>query len=155
MQEIIPGTEHWPRFKRNLSEQFEARLVMVEVQQTASILFAGMSGSRMPITVAHGEGKIEFAANAAENSLDAVANLVTLRFVNNNGAITEQYPYNPNGSMQGITGLTTADGRFNVLMPHPERVFRISQHSWYPDSFSNQEDGPWMRLFRNARQWIG
>ena len=155
LQEIIPGTEHWPRFKRNLSEQFEARLVMVEVQQTTSILFAGMSGSRMPITVAHGEGKVEFAVNAVENSLDAVANLVTLRFVNNNGVITEQYPYNPNGSMQGITGLTTADGRFNVLMPHPERVFRISQHSWYPDSFSNQEDGPWMRLFRNARQWIG
>ena len=151
LQEIIPGAEYWPRFKRNLSEQFEARFVMVEVQSTASIFFDGMAGSRMPITVAHGEGKVEFMANAADNA----ANLVTLRFIDNQGTMTENYPYNPNGSMLGITGLTTPDGRFNVLMPHPERVFRISQHSWYPDQSVQQEDGPWMRLFRNARKWIG
>ena len=151
LQEIIPGAEYWPRFKRNLSEQFEARFVMVEVQSTASIFFDGMAGSRMPITVAHGEGKVEFMANAADNA----ANLVTLRFIDNQGTMTENYPYNPNGSMLGITGLTTPDGRFNVLMPHPERVFRISQHSWHPDQSVQQEDGPWMRLFRNARKWIG
>ena len=86
---------------------------------------------------------------------DNAANLVTLRFIDNQGTMTENYPYNPNGSMLGITGLTTPDGRFNVLMPHPERVFRISQHSWYPDQSVQQEDGPWMRLFRNARKWIG
>jgi len=155
LQEIIPGTAHWPRFRRNLSEQFEARFVMVEVQPTASIFFAGMTGSRMPITVSHGEGKVEFATHISDNLTNAMAHLVTLRFVDNTGAITEQYPYNPNGSIQGITGLTTVDGRFNVLMPHPERVFRVPQHSWYPDQFNDHEDGPWMRLFRNARQWIG
>ncbi len=151
LHEIIPGTEHWPRFKRNLSEQFEARFVMVEVQHSPSLFFDGMAGSRMPITVAHGEGKVEFSGQS-----DNVASLVTLRFVDNHGQVTEQYPDNPNGSPQGITGLTTPDGRFNVLMPHPERVFRVTQHSWYPDIRSGRvEDGPWMRLFRNARKWVG
>ncbi|MBX3617439.1 phosphoribosylformylglycinamidine synthase [Nitrosomonas sp.] len=153
LQEIIPGATAWPRFKRNLSEQFEARLVMVEVQQSPSLFFEGMTGSRMPITVAHGEGKTEFTST--EQSRQS-ASLVTLRYIDHRDQVTEIYPYNPNGSAQGITGLTTPDGRFNVLMPHPERVFRVTQHSWHPDlRVDNAEDGPWMRLFRNARKWIG
>ena len=106
----------------------------------------------MPITVAHGEGKVELCSGQDDN----IASLVTMRFVDNHGQVTEQYPYNPNGSLQGITGLTTPDGRFNVLMPHPERVFRVTQHSWYPGIRADWgEDGPWMRLFRNARKWVG
>ncbi len=152
LHEIIPGAEAWPLFKRNVSEQFEARFVMVEVQPTPSLLFADMAGSRMPITVAHGEGKVEFASGHPEKA----NGLVTLRYVDNHGQVTENYPYNPNGSIQGITGLTTPDGRFNVLMPHPERVFRVAQHSWHPDTRSSKtEDSPWMRLFRNARKWVG
>ena len=153
LHEIIPGAKLWPRFKRNVSEQFEARFVMVEIQPSPSLFFDGMAGSRMPITVAHGEGRVEFASAQPENA----AALVTLRFVDNYGQITENYPYNPNGSLQGITGLTTPDGRFNVLMPHPERVFRVTQHSWYPENLraGSAEDGPWMRLFRNARKWVG
>nr|MBA3756694.1 phosphoribosylformylglycinamidine synthase subunit PurQ [Nitrosomonas sp.] len=153
LHDIIPGAELWPRFKRNVSEQFEARFVVVEIQPSPSLFFDGMAGSRMPITVAHGEGRVEFSSAQPENA----AALVTLRFVDNYGQPTENYPYNPNGSLQGITGLTTPDGRFNVLMPHPERVFRVTQHSWYPvESRSDSaEDGPWMRLFRNARKWVG
>ncbi|MBV6448702.1 phosphoribosylformylglycinamidine synthase [Nitrosomonas sp.] len=152
LHEIIPGAENWPQFKRNVSEQFEARFVMVEVQSSPSLFFDGMAGSRMPITVAHGEGKVEFSPSHAEKA----SNLVTLRYVDNRGQVTESYPYNPNGSIQGITGLTTPDGRFNVLMPHPERVFRVAQHSWHPETRSDQaEDGPWIRLFRNARKWVG
>jgi phosphoribosylformylglycinamidine synthase len=153
LHEIIPGAKAWPRFKRNLSEQFEARFVMVEIQQSTSLFFDGMIGSRMPITVAHGEGRVEFSSAQPEQA----AALVTMRFVDNHGQITERYPYNPNGSLHGITGLTTPDGRFNVLMPHPERVFRVTQHSWYPlqSTTDSTEDGPWMRLFRNARRWVG
>ena len=153
LHEIIPGAESWPRFRRNLSEQFEARFVMVEIQQSPSLFFDGMAGNRMPITVAHGEGRVEFSSGQHENA----AALVTMRFIDNHGQVTEKYPYNPSGSLQGITGLTTPDGRFNVLMPHPERVFRIAQHSWYPVRSRSDaaEDGPWMRLFRNARKWIG
>ena len=153
LHEIIPGAESWPRFRRNLSEQFEARFVMVEIQQSPSLFFDGMAGNRMPITVAHGEGRVEFSSGRHENA----AALVTMRFIDNHGQVTEKYPYNPSGSLQGITGLTTPDGRFNVLMPHPERVFRIAQHSWYPVRSRSDaaEDGPWMRLFRNARKWIG
>ncbi|WP_297325405.1 phosphoribosylformylglycinamidine synthase [Nitrosomonas sp.] len=153
LNDIIPGAESWPRFKRNVSEQFEARFAMVEIQPSPSLFFDGMTGSRMPITVAHGEGKVEFSADQPDNA----AALVTVRFVDNHGQVTEQYPYNPNGSRQGITGLTTPDGRFNVLMPHPERVFRATQHSWYPERLKSAatEDGPWMRLFRNARKWVG
>ncbi|MGZ0018439.1 phosphoribosylformylglycinamidine synthase [Nitrosomonas sp. wSCUT-2] len=153
LQEIIPGAAVWPRFKRNVSEQFEARFVMVEVQRSPSLFFDGMTGSRMPITVAHGEGKAEFSS--VEHSRQTT-NLVTLRYIDHRGQTTEIYPYNPNGSMLGITGLTTPDGRFNVLMPHPERVFRVTQHSWHPDARDDSaEDGPWVRLFRNARKWIG
>ncbi|NTV96096.1 MAG: phosphoribosylformylglycinamidine synthase, partial [Thiobacillus sp.] len=145
---IIPGAEHWPRFERNLSEQFEARFAMVEVAKTPSILFDGMAGSRMPIVVSHGEGRAVFASKA-----DRKAAEVCLRYVDNRGRKTETYPLNPNGSPDGITGLTTADGRFTIMMPHPERVFRAIQHSWRPDEW--QEDGPWLRLFRNARKWVG
>ena len=109
-----------------------------------------MAGSRIPVAVAHGEGYAEFADAAA---LAAAQPLVALRFVDHRGAATETYPLNPNGSPQGITGLTTVDGRFTILMPHPERVFRTVQNSWHPSAW--QEDGPWLRMFRNARQWVG
>jgi phosphoribosylformylglycinamidine synthase len=137
-------------FVRNRSEQFEARFVMVEVAPGPSILFAGMAGSRMPIATAHGEGRAEFVQPGQQ---DLAAPLVSLRFVDNRGQVTERYPCNPNGSPQGVTGLTTPDGRFNIVMPHPERVFRTVQMSWAPEP--SAEDSPWMRIFRNARAWIG
>ncbi len=153
LKAIIPGAEHWPRFERNLSEQFEARFVMVEVPETPSILFDGMAGSRMPIVVAHGEGRAVFDGKPQRKAAE-----VCLRYVDNRGRATETYPLNPNGSPRGITGLTTPDGRFTIMMPHPERVFRAAQHSWRPDDWSAnawREDGPWLRLFRNARKWVG
>ncbi len=148
LHEIIPGTAAWPHFVRNKSEQFEARFATVEVLPSPSLFFAGMAGSRLPIAVAHGEGFAEFSDDAQRNRA-----LVALRFVDNRGEPTELYPYNPNGSPAGITGLTTADGRFTVLMPHPERVFRSVQNSWHPADWG--EDGPWLRMFRNARLWVG
>ncbi|MEP3823842.1 MAG: phosphoribosylformylglycinamidine synthase [Marinobacter sp.] len=152
LHELIPGSEGWPRFVRNQSEQFEARLVMVEVAQSPSAFLDGMVGSRMPIAVAHGEGRIEFAAGNTADSL--VENkLAALRYVDNRGEVTSRYPYNPNGSEGGITGVTNRDGRVTIMMPHPERVFRAVQHSWRPDGW--QEDGPWIRMFRNARRWLG
>jgi phosphoribosylformylglycinamidine synthase len=147
LHEIIPGAAAWPHFVRNRSEQFEARFVMVEVMPSPSLFFSGMAGSRLPVVVAHGEGYAEFADEAQRARA-----LVSLRFVDNRGAATELYPLNPNGSPQGTTGLTTPDGRFTILMPHPERVFRSVQNSWRPASWC--EDGPWLRMFRNARQWI-
>jgi phosphoribosylformylglycinamidine synthase len=148
LHEIIPGAENWAHFARNQSEQFEARFVMVEVQTSPSILFKGMEGSRMPIVVAHGEGYADFG-----NTKKQKAALVTLRYIDHNGKSTETYPLNPNGSPHGITGLTTPDGRFSIMMPHPERVFRAVQNSWYPDDW--RENGAWMRLFQNARKWVG
>ena len=153
LKDIIPGAEAWPRFERNLSEQFEARFVMVEVPDTPSILFDGMAGSRMPIVVAHGEGRAVFDSKDQRRAAE-----VCLRYVDNRGCKTERYPMNPNGSPKGITGLTTPDGRFTIMMPHPERVFRAVQHSWRPDDWNEnawREDGPWLRLFRNARKWVG
>ena len=150
LHELIPGTEHWPHFVRNRSEQFEARVAMVEVPRSPSLFFEGMAGSRMPIAVAHGEGFAEFR-DAAQMS--AAHKLVALRFVDHRGQATEGYPLNPNGSPEGISGLTTADGRFTIIMPHPERVFRSIQNSWRPDAW--KEDGAWMRMFRNARHWVG
>ena len=150
LHEIIPGTAHWPHFVRNRSEQFEARLVMLEVQRSPSLFFRGMEGSRIPVATAHGEGYAEFRDDA---QLAAAQPLVALRFVDHAGQATERYPYNVNGSPQGITGLTTADGRFTILMPHPERVFRTVQMSWRPEAWG--EDSPWLRMFRNARCWIG
>ncbi len=152
LHSIIPGAEHWPHFVRNRSEQFEARFAMVEVLESPSLFFAGMAGSRMPIAVAHGEGFAEFSsAGAVEKAL--ADKLVSMRFVDSRGVATEIYPFNPNGSPRGITGLTTQDGRFSIMMPHPERVFRTVQHSWHPDGWG--EDGPWMRMFRNARKFVG
>jgi phosphoribosylformylglycinamidine synthase len=152
LKEIIPGAAHWPQFVRNRSEQFEARVSMVEVLPSASILLQGMQGSQLPIAVAHGEGRASFAAPAgAQAALDA--GRVALRYVDHYGRATEDYPLNPNGSALGITGLTSDDGRFTIMMPHPERVFRSVQNSWHPDDWG--EDGPWMRLFRNARVSVG
>ena len=148
LKEIIPGAEHWPRFLRNTSEQFEARVAMVEVQKSPSIFFAGMEGSRMPVAIAHGEGRAEFAIDP-QTAFDAQT--VVLCYVNNYDAITTDYPANPNGSPFGITGLTTGDGRFTIMMPHPERCFRTLQNSWHPDDWS--EYGAWMRMFRNAKVW--
>jgi len=150
LKDIIPGAEHWPRFMRNTSEQFEARVALVEVQKSPSILFAGMEGSRMPVAIAHGEGRAEFAVDPAV-ALEAGA--VALCYVDNYGELTTEFPANPNGSPFGITGLTTTDGRFTIMMPHPERCFRTVQNSWHPDDWN--EYGAWMRLFKNARVWVG
>jgi phosphoribosylformylglycinamidine synthase len=148
LKELVPGAQHWPSFERNRSEQFEARMVMVEIVESPSIVFRGMAGSRMPGVTAHGEGRAQFASDA-----DRKKAIISARFVDNRGAVTETYPLNPNGSPEGITGLTTADGRFTILMEHPERLFRTVQMSWAPDGAG--EDSPWMRMFRNARVWVG
>jgi phosphoribosylformylglycinamidine synthase len=150
LAEVIPGATHWPRFRRNRSEQFEGRLSMVEIADTNSLFFAGMAGSQLPIAVAHGEGRAEFRDAAAEA---ASAGLVALRFVDNRGRVATRYPANPNGSPGGIAGLASADGRVTILMPHPERVFRTVQNSWHPPAAG--EDSGWMRMFRNARAWVG
>ena len=152
LHELIPGTDNWPHFVRNLSEQFEARVSMVEVLKSPSLFLQGMEGSRLPIAVAHGEGRAEFAEGY--DPVDALRHhSAVLRYVDNYGDPTEIYPANPNGSPLGITGLTNQDGRFTIMMPHPERVFRAVQHSWHPDEWG--EDGPWIRMFRNARAWVG
>ncbi|MEJ2591036.1 MAG: phosphoribosylformylglycinamidine synthase, partial [Candidatus Thiodiazotropha sp.] len=150
LHELIPGAAHWPHFVRNRSEQFEARVVSVEIADTPSVLLRGMHGSRLPIVVAHGEGRAEFHS---EHQLADIRPLTTLRYVENSGEVASRYPANPNGSPEGIAGLTSSDGRVTIMMPHPERVTRAVQHSWHPDSW--EEDGPWMRLFRNARVWVG
>lgn len=149
---IIPGAEHWPTFHRNRSEQFEARFVMAEVLDSPSILFQGMGGSRMPIVVSHGEGRAVFASPEAEAGALAV-----VRFVDNHGRPTEAYPFNPNGSAGGLTGVTTPDGRFTILMPHPERTARVVQMSWFPPGAeeASGDASPWLRMFRNARLWVG
>ncbi|RDB42931.1 phosphoribosylformylglycinamidine synthase [Halomonas sp. DQ26W] len=152
LRELIPGAENWPRFVRNESEQFEARVAMVQVESSPSILLAGMEGSRLPIAVAHGEGRAEFRDSAHLRSMQ-VSTQVALRFVDNYGQVTSHYPANPNGSPSGITGLTTPDGRVTIMMPHPERVVRAVTNSWRPAEWS--QDGAWMRLFRNARVWLG
>ena len=148
LADIIPGAQHWPRFTTNRSERFEARLSMVEVLDSPSLFLAGMAGSRLPIAVAHGEGYANFRDRG--NAQQAIA---ALRFTDNAGVATEAYPFNPNGSPGGLTAVTTADGRFTAMMPHPERVFRNIQMSWNggdPSAFS-----PWMQLWHNARRWVG
>jgi phosphoribosylformylglycinamidine synthase len=147
LKELVPGAGHWPRFVRNKSEQFEGRLVMVEIPDSPSLFFRGMAGSRIPIVTAHGEGFSFF-----ENKSQMENAIVAMRYVDNAGKPTETYPYNPSGSPQGITGVTTADGRFTIVMPHPERVFRNIQMSWSPDGAG--EDSPWMQMFYNARAWV-
>lgn len=145
LKSLIPGSENWPQFVNNESEQFEARFSSVEIQDSASILLKGMAGSRLPIAVAHGEGRAKF-----QDDIDQ--RIITMRYIDHDGQPTAQYPLNPNGSPQGITGLCNHDGRFTIMMPHPERVFRTVQHSWHPNHW--QEDSAWMRLFRNARIWV-
>ncbi len=152
LKALIPGAERWPRFLRNRSEQYEARLVMVEVRDSASIFFDGMSGSRMPVVVAHGEGRAAFGNEADIDDLRRERRIV-LSFVDNRGAATATYPANPNGSPDGITALTSVDGRATIMMPHPERVFRTRCLSWHDPAWG--EFSPWMRLFRNARAWVG
>ncbi len=148
LHELIPGAEAWPRFARNLSEQFEARFAMVEVVDSPAIFFSGMAGSKLPIVVSHGEGRAAFRDPA-----HAVNARLAMRYVDHRGLPLETYPANPNGSPGGATAFTTPDGRFTILMPHPERVYRSSQLSWHPETFG--EASPWLRMFRNARQWVG
>jgi phosphoribosylformylglycinamidine synthase len=145
---IIPGADAWPRFTRNQSEQFEARLSLVEVLDSPSVFFRGMAGSRLPIAVAHGEGFANFARQG-----DAARVIPAMRFVDHHGQPTEAYPFNPNGSPGGLTSVTTADGRFTALMPHPERVFRNVQMSW--TSGDRSAHSPWLRMFQNARKALG
>ncbi len=152
LHEIIPGAEHWPRFVRNRSEQFEGRVSMVQVEDSPSVFMQGMAGSRFPIAVAHGEGRAEFATDTGLEKLQATGS-IALRFVDNHGEVASRYPANPNGSPGGLTGLCSTDGRVTIMMPHPERVFRACLNSWRPDDW--QEDGPTLRLFRNARHWLG
>ncbi|UHL64598.1 phosphoribosylformylglycinamidine synthase [Paralcaligenes sp. KSB-10] len=151
---MIPGAEHWPRFTRNVSEKYEARLSLVEIPDSPSLFMRGMAGTRLPVAVAHGEG---FANFAQQGDIGKVRS--ALNFVDNHGQRTEVYPYNPNGSPQGLTGVTTADGRFTVLMPHAERVTRNVMLSWSPPRWGARDSGgdasPWMRMFRNARVWLG
>src|SRR5690606_11799924 len=149
LRDIIPGTRHWPAFVRNRSEQYEARLAQVEVTASPSWLFDGMAGSRLPVVVAHGEGRADFVATRANPAQARVC----LRYVDGHGAVATAYPANPNGSPGGITGLCNDDGRVTILMPHPERVFRTVQLSWAPREWG--EASPWLRLFRNARRVVG
>ncbi len=151
LAELIDGAEHWPRFVRNRSEQFEARLSLVKIDASPSIFFEGMTTSVLPIAVAHGEGRVEADAGALA-ALEG-AGLVAARFVDHGGQVCERYPENPNGSPRGICAVTTRDGRVTAIMPHPERVFRAVQLSWRPTAW--QQDGPWLRMFRNARAWVG
>jgi phosphoribosylformylglycinamidine synthase len=151
LKELIPGAEAWPRFVRNRSEQYEARLSLVRIPPSQSVLLAGMQGSVLPIVVAHGEGQAEFDPGLDAGTLLA-QRLVTLQYVDTRDQPTEKYPFNPNGSAEGLAGLCSIDGRVTSLMPHPERVFRTVQNSWAPKEWS--EDGGWMRLFRNARVFL-
>ena len=148
LKALIPGAADWPRFERNAVEQFEARLIMTEVVESPSLFFAGMAGSRMPVIISHSEGRAEFDAPE-----QAARVRLAVRYIDSAGRPAETYPCNPNGSPDGLAGVTTADGRFTIMMPHPERVFRTVQMSWHPENLG--EDSPWMRIFRNARKWVG
>lgn len=156
---MIPGAEHWPRFTRNQSEKYEARLSLVEIADSPSLFMQGMAGTRVPVAVAHGEGYADFSKQGDPGKVHGV-----LHYIDNHGARTEQYPNNPNGSAQGLTGVTTADGRFTIMMPHPERVTRNVMMSWAPERWGDHDTGgqqsahggysPWLRMFRNARVWL-
>ena len=148
LKEIIPGAQHWPKFLRNASEQYESRVATLEVLDSPSIFFQGMAGSRIPVAVAHGEGRVSFPQVCSPSKSHGA-----VRFVDNRGKPTENFPLNTNGSPGGLAGFTAADGRVTIMMPHPERVFRSVQMSWHPESWG--EDSPWMRMFRNARVWCG
>jgi phosphoribosylformylglycinamidine synthase len=146
LREIIPGAASWPDFGRNVSARFEARLCMVEIQESPSLFFAGMAGARVPIVTAHGEGHV--------SSIKADSQ-VALRYIDTYGRVTEHYPLNPSGSVQGVAGLSSADGRALIVMPHPERVFLGVQHTWVRDKMRELKDSPWQRMFDNARKWVG
>jgi phosphoribosylformylglycinamidine synthase len=148
LKSIIPGAQAWPKFTRNKSEQFEARFGMVEVLDSPSIFFDGMAGTHAPLAIAHGEGFADFSLTGDVNAV-----VKSLRYVDNRGQATESYPFNPNGSPGGLTAVTTEDGRFTAMMPHAERVFRTAVHSWAPEGWP--DESPWMRMFRNARKWVG
>ena len=147
LKTMIPGAQHWPTFERNRSEQFEARLVNVRVADSPSLFMQGMQGSILPIVVAHGEGRVD--ASSQQLAQIAQQRLSVMHYVDSQGVDTEYYPLNPNGSPKGIAGVCSEDGRVTIMMPHPERLFRTVQHSWHPQDW--QEDGPWLRMFRNAR----
>ncbi|MEH6421053.1 phosphoribosylformylglycinamidine synthase [Pseudomonas sp. CGJS7] len=148
LKPIVPGAEHWPVFLRNRSEQFEARLGLLEVVESPSLFFRGMAGSRIPVAVAHGEGRADFVSNVDQAAAD-----ISLRYIDGEGRVADRYPLNPNGSPDGIAGLTSRDGRASILMPHPERTLRSANFSWAPKDWV--EDSPWLRMFRNARVWVG
>jgi phosphoribosylformylglycinamidine synthase len=151
LKQLVPGTEHWPRFVRNRGEQFEGRFSLVEILDSPAVLLAGMAGARLPIAVAHGEGRAEFATEQQPQQLVS-AGQVAFRYVDNRGGVATTYPANPNGSPLGIAAVTSRDGRVLITMPHPERSFRVVQNSWHPP-LSGEFSG-WMRLFRNARVWV-
>ena len=150
LQSLIPGVDHWPRFVRNRSDQFEGRLSLVRIEKSPSLMLAGMEGSRIPIVTSHGEGRAQFASDEAQAACERDSTCV--RYVDNRGEPAERYPANPNGSPRGIAGLTNRDGRVTIMMPHPERVFRTIQFSWHPPGWG--EDSPWQQLFVNARRWV-
>ena len=145
LKEIIPGSQNWPSFEKNTSEQFEARLTSVKIEQTNSILFNGMEGSIMPIAIAHGEGRAKFTSQQSKAN-------IAMQYVDYSGKKTQTYPHNPNGSEDAIASMCDDSGRITIMMPHPERVFRAIQNSWHPDDW--QERSPWMRMFENARKWV-
>jgi phosphoribosylformylglycinamidine synthase len=149
LRDLIPGADLWPHFVRNESERFEARFSRVEILNSPSVFFDGMQGSMMPIAVSHGEGRAEFRDDEHLKNVLA-SSQISVRFVDNYGNATTRYPFNPNGSPEGITGLTSRDGRVTIMMPHPERVVRAVCNSWHPDDW--QEASPWLRAFRNARK---
>ena len=146
LRDLIPGATSWPDFIRNQSEQFEARLVMVEIMKSPSILFKDMAGSKIPVVVAHAEGRVSYKPT------DLMTN-AAMRYIDNSGVSTEHYPLNPNGSINGLTGLTNDDGRITIMMPHPERVFLRKQFSYLPSQWNN-EYSPWMKIFLNAQTWL-
>jgi phosphoribosylformylglycinamidine synthase len=151
LKSLIPGANLWPRFVRNISEQFEARVSLVRVESSSSVLLNGMEGSTIPIAVSHGEGRAEFSSTEDLVNLNKNKQ-IALRFVENDLEIASHYPANPNGSPEGLTGITSTDGRVTLMMPHPERVFRTVLNSWYPKDW--KENGAWMRMFINARQFV-
>jgi phosphoribosylformylglycinamidine synthase len=152
LKALIPGTGHWPRFVRNRGEQFEGRFSLVEILDSPAVLLDGMAGSRFAVAVAHGEGRAEFADSGQIGRLSG-AGQVAFRYIDTQGRVASAYPANPNGSPQGIAAITNADGRVLLTMPHPERSWRVAQNSWHPPATG--EFSGWMRLFRNARRWVG
>jgi phosphoribosylformylglycinamidine synthase len=142
LSSIIPGAELWPKFERNVSSRFEARICMVKIEQSPSLFLEGMEGAKIPIVVAHGEGCVDVLNEQAR---------VSIRYTDNSGVVTERYPLNPNGSVAGVAGLTSTDGRAFILMPHPERISLGVQHTWT----RKVKHSPWQRIFDNARKWIG